>query len=1127
MDDQGIGELMDPALRYEIINLISTGDFASVYRARDRELGREVAIKQIHQQYLNDPRQLERYWREAQLLASLQHPNVLTIYDLVRPRGWLILELMRGDLQPFSQGNPIDLDYLRIVLVCSLHALQFLHSNGVIHGDLKPSNLLVDAQNRVKLGDFGLARRASNEAGSLLKGTTKYMAPELVSYQFGPPGPASDLYSLGFTAYELMCGRQFETLFPGLSTFGRDRQIAWLMWHAAPDRHLPEINRVLEGVPPDLARVVQRMVSKDPAHRYQSAQEVLHDLRSSPITTGLPDELVAAAAEKETETVKKKRLLRFGAIGAMVCSLLLCVAMLLPDERKPAIDKLPDPIQGVVRDVFLADRVLIIEHSDTGRPEEVKLKSGDEVLINNKILLFRDLQQGDRVTIEVVRNGEGRRITRILASRPETQQGTIQALEVDEGKIIVATEQGEPLAIRVPQDVEIVFNDQKQLNGNPIRLVDLKVGDQIVVSHFSEETGMVATALKARRVITVDGELRDLDLANKRLTFTSNEAAGKLTTLPYANDCTVTINQRSELQGQRLKPQDLKAGDKVTISHDIQIIRVDAYRVLGQAGVVRAVHESANTLEILLAATERPTRFLINPHCKITLAGEPAQLADLRPGDIVDITHDSPDARNPELLTVSAMRPPDPSRWAILVGIQAYEDNSLSRLTYPTADARLIRQTLIQRYRLPAEQALLLENPSQVRLEQGIAEALRRIKSEDELIVYIAGHAYRNEDGVIYLAPTNFNLSKMTTSGVSLSWLANQLEACSAKRKLLLLDTSNAGTGSDLRIQPSAAELIESLKTAGQRSPVRTMTAIASSSPGERGYDWAAKQQGLFAYCLAQSYAGQADANRDLRIEPSELFAELKRTMAAASAETARTQTPQIFIPIDAAPRLSEEAKQSIRRLAAFLDLPHVDMLDVNLQYAIAKKQTGKEPEPDLLYGMLLMKARQRTEASKHFAQLNLTHPDLLLPLQSNAWIEFEKRTYEEGIKSLERLVAKLPHGARADEAISPETKAILEWVGQLREFASDAVEDNLQPTEAALEKLDAAVDAIGAESRQLYEEGRKKTRTKIEEFDKGIANARDEATRARIRIERRQLPRYISFPFRQAVQTVLASMDQ
>ena len=96
---------MEPTPRYEIVDAIASGDFATVYRARDRELGREVAVKQIHQQFLADPRQLARYWQEAQLLASLQHPNVVTIYDVVRSRGWLILELMRGSLKQGARAS--------------------------------------------------------------------------------------------------------------------------------------------------------------------------------------------------------------------------------------------------------------------------------------------------------------------------------------------------------------------------------------------------------------------------------------------------------------------------------------------------------------------------------------------------------------------------------------------------------------------------------------------------------------------------------------------------------------------------------------------------------------------------------------------------------------------------------------------------------------------------------------------------------------------------------------------------------------------------------------------------------------------------------------------------------------
>ena len=292
---------MDAHQRYELLEQLGVGDFAAVYRAKDRELGREVAIKQIHAQFLSDTRQLDRYWQEAQLLASLEHRNILTIYDVVRSRGWLVLELMQGTVSQLAKGEPLDLDFLRVTLGCSLQALKFLHDNGIIHGDVKPSNLLVDKRFWVKLGDFGLARRVSNDQGSLVKGTTRYMAPELVSNQFGPVGPASDLYSLGFSAYELMCGSQFESLFPGLEAFGRDKQMAWMMWHAAPDRRLPQISRVLEGVPEDLQTVIQRLVAKNPAQRYKSADEALSDFKSKLAIVDVGNPFGPSAAEETPE----------------------------------------------------------------------------------------------------------------------------------------------------------------------------------------------------------------------------------------------------------------------------------------------------------------------------------------------------------------------------------------------------------------------------------------------------------------------------------------------------------------------------------------------------------------------------------------------------------------------------------------------------------------------------------------------------------------------------------------------------------------------------------------------------------------------------------------------------------
>ena len=396
---------MESDLRYEILDTIASGEFATVSRARDRDLGREVAVKQIHAQYLADPRQLARYWQEAQLLASLQHANILTIYDVVRPRGWLILELMRGSLKPAAEGDPMDLDQLRLVLANCLTGLHFLHTNGVIHGDIKPSNILVAPPNRIKLGDFGLARRASNEEGSLLKGTTKYMAPELLSAQFGAVGPASDLYSLGFTAYELMVGSHFESLLPTLATFGRNKQLAWMMWHSTADVKLPDIQRVLEGVPEDLAHVIQRLIAKDQSQRYRSAAEALRDLQAPagrgrrPARRRRPGGRSRGRRRRAAKKRVRNLSILAGGVAVVLCSLILMIDAQSPQEGG-AGRHARKPIKGTVSDVYRD-----VQGNWRGavrrqaRSSESSSKDQDIIYVNGERHLLEDWNGGDVVEI--------------------------------------------------------------------------------------------------------------------------------------------------------------------------------------------------------------------------------------------------------------------------------------------------------------------------------------------------------------------------------------------------------------------------------------------------------------------------------------------------------------------------------------------------------------------------------------------------------------------------------------------------------------------------------------------------------------------------------------------------------
>lgn len=567
---------MEPGQRYQVAATIAAGEFATVYRARDLELAREVAIKQIHYQYMQDPRQLDRYWQEAQILANLHHQYIMTIYDIVRERGWLILELMRGSLAGELQGRPIDVETLKIALVQSLHALDFLHSRGVLHGDVKPSNLLIGLNNRLKLGDFGLARRSGGGEGSLLKGTPKYMAPEVMSDRFGPVGPASDLYSLGFTCYELLCGSNFESLFPGLNSFGRDKAVAWMMWHAAPDRRLPEIAKVLEGVPEPVAAVIEKLILKDPAQRYHTAAEALEDLKERPIAP------VASAADAEVQAAaaeaKRKRRL---AVGAFAASALLSLALaLLPLGREPPAPQASaaadaDSRRGRIRDLLLNEEKIVFVAAQDRQPLEIAVPPECKIRLNGEqFLLLRELKPDDEVEVTLAKDS-AKQLTAaaILVVRPEMLDGLFNSVDAQQTllKLNVSPNGGETefRLLRLPPDLKPLLNGQREFEGRPVTLAMFQPGDRILAAYFLKGSERDAVSIAAFRIVALSGKLMRLDVEQRQLEIATPGGPRKF---PLAAECEITLN------GEFASLRDLAPGDEATIQHDIEVKRIEARR---------------------------------------------------------------------------------------------------------------------------------------------------------------------------------------------------------------------------------------------------------------------------------------------------------------------------------------------------------------------------------------------------------------------------------------------------------------------------------------------------------------------------------------------------------------------
>jgi eukaryotic-like serine/threonine-protein kinase len=257
--------------RYRLERKLGSGGMADVWLAEDQELGRKVAIKMLHERYANDTQFVERFRREATHAAGLSHPNVVSIFDRGEAEGsyFIVMEYVEGRTLKellVTRGPcpvPVAISYVRQVLA----ALRYAHRNGIVHRDIKPHNVLVDHEGRVKVADFGIARAGSSqmtEAGSII-GTAQYLSPEQA--RGAPVDESSDLYSTGIVLYELLTG---ELPFTGETPV----EIAMKHLSQVP----PAPSSIRPEIPRDLDLVVLRALAKEPADRYRSAKEMDRDL---------------------------------------------------------------------------------------------------------------------------------------------------------------------------------------------------------------------------------------------------------------------------------------------------------------------------------------------------------------------------------------------------------------------------------------------------------------------------------------------------------------------------------------------------------------------------------------------------------------------------------------------------------------------------------------------------------------------------------------------------------------------------------------------------------------------------------------------------------------------------------
>jgi Tol biopolymer transport system component len=311
---------------YELLASIGAGGMGEVYRAHDTRLDRTVAIKILPASFASDHDRLQRFAQEARSAAALNHPNILSIFDVGDDQGtpYVVSELLEGEtLRACLQKAPIPLRKAINYAVQIAHGLAAAHSKGIIHRDLKPENLFITNDDRVKILDFGLAKvvrqpdetessdartvEVATDAG-LVMGTVGYMSPEQVRCK--PAVPESDIFAFGAILYEMVSGKR---------AFHRDSAVETMsaILHEEP----PDLTETTRNVPTGLERIIRHCLEKNPAQRFHSAGDLAFDLEALSDVSSSKSGLQAAA--KEVQHAESRRKFVVAGLAAVVAAAIL------------------------------------------------------------------------------------------------------------------------------------------------------------------------------------------------------------------------------------------------------------------------------------------------------------------------------------------------------------------------------------------------------------------------------------------------------------------------------------------------------------------------------------------------------------------------------------------------------------------------------------------------------------------------------------------------------------------------------------------------------------------------------------------------------------------------------------
>jgi eukaryotic-like serine/threonine-protein kinase len=588
------GEIVDE--RYRVVSRIGSGGMADVYCAEDSQLGRRVALKVLHRRFAADQEFVERFRREASAAAGLQHPNVVQVFDRGELDGtyYIAMEFLEGrslkqlvrDEGPLDPGRAID------ITIQILRAARFAHKRGIIHRDIKPHNVIVDDEGRVKVTDFGIARAGASdmtETGAIM-GTAAYLSPEQA--QGHAVSASSDLYSVGILLYELLTGKV---------PFDAESAVTIALKQVSEAPVPPR--RLNPAVSPELEDVVLRALQKDPARRFVDADafigalEAVRELPPRPDAaqrTGALTGVYPALEEREERERRGRRFwLTMLAVLLALAAIAAGVYLLLRPET--------EPVPNVVgRESGVASQILLNEGFQV-EIEQVQSPDQPEGIVIRQRPAPGEEAEVDSVVTITVSSGPGEAPVPDVLGQPEEK--ATAALE--KAGFDVAVERAFSESVEAGRIIETRPPPGSQIDiGDTVTLVVSRGPELVAVPDVTGLSESDATAELQDAGFTVTSRTQESDAAAPGTVLDQDPAAG--TDLQAGDTVTVTVAEEpSDVAIPDVRGQELE----------------DAEAAIRAADLVPAVEEKAvrDPDEDGIVLNQRPRGRRIAPGSTITL----------------------------------------------------------------------------------------------------------------------------------------------------------------------------------------------------------------------------------------------------------------------------------------------------------------------------------------------------------------------------------------------------------------------------------------------------------------------------------------------------------------------------